>query len=57
MEWTGSPDTKVKSEVFHEYKKQATEVLKEVDLEVGSKELYSLILSQTGKWRRQGIDL
>ena len=57
MEWTGSLETKVKSELFHEVEKLATEVIKEVKLEVGSKELYSLILPQTGKWRRQGIDL
>ena len=57
MDWTGSPDTKVKSEIFHEVEKQATEVIKEVNLEVGSKELYSLILPQAGKWRRQGIYL
>ena len=57
MEWTGSPDTKVKSEVFHEVEKQATEVIKEVNLEVGSMELYSLILPHAGKWRRQGMEL
>ena len=57
MEWTGSPDTKVKSELFYEVEKQATEVINEVKPEAGSKELYSLILPQTGKWRRQGIDI
>ena len=57
MEWTGSHDAKIQGEVFHEVEEQATEVNMEVILEGGSKELYSLILPQAGKWRRQGTEL